>query len=272
MPSEPQLKQFHQQALVLLKRFHALCLENGIKYSLHGGTLLGAVRDKGFIPWDDDMDVSLTRSEYRRLCDVFRDLPSGGALSLRMIDRLPRVVLAEEGKPLVWADVFIYDPISGCRPAQKCKILGTMFLSGFKKSREVFSITQVKYRDCGGKDALKYALYRTVYLLGRPFPQSAKYRLFDWFCQNCFCGRREYIHLSNDQYSGVARVIPKEYMSHYMAVPFEDTEMMILCAHEKLLPLMYGGDYMEPVKFPEREFAAHEIVRSVLTRMVRGGP
>ena len=271
MPPGPQLKKLHEQFLVLLKAFHALCVENGIKYSLHGGTLLGAVREKGFIPWDDDMDVSLTREEYRRLCGVFRALPEGGALSLRMIDRLPRVVLAEEGKPLVWIDLFIFDPISGRLLPQKCKILGTMFLSGFKKSREVFSITQIKYRDRKGKDALRYALYRAAYLMGRPFPQDMKYRLFDWFCQNCFCGRRDHIHLSNDQYGGVTLVVPKEYMDSFLTVPFEDTELMILRDHGKLLPLMYGGGYMTPVKYPEREFAAHEIVRGILTRMVYGG-
>ena len=47
-----------------------MCKEHNIKYFLHGGTALGAVRHKGFIPWDDDIDVMLFRDEYNRLIDV----------------------------------------------------------------------------------------------------------------------------------------------------------------------------------------------------------
>ena len=59
--------------LFLLKYFDAFCRKNDIKYSLTGGTLLGAVRHGGFIPWDDDVDVFLTRPEYEKLVSTFKD-------------------------------------------------------------------------------------------------------------------------------------------------------------------------------------------------------
>ena len=61
MPSTELTKELHKEMLLLLKRFDELCTANDIKYSLHAGTLLGAVREKGFIPWDDDIDVTVTR-------------------------------------------------------------------------------------------------------------------------------------------------------------------------------------------------------------------
>lgn len=55
----------------LLKYFDDICRRNNIEYSLSGGTLLGAVRHGGFIPWDDDVDVMMTRKNYERFKSVY---------------------------------------------------------------------------------------------------------------------------------------------------------------------------------------------------------
>jgi len=68
--SLPEIKQIE---LDILKVFHSFCVENNIRYYLAFGTLLGAIRYKKFIPWDDDIDVLVPREDYNRLLTLFQD-------------------------------------------------------------------------------------------------------------------------------------------------------------------------------------------------------
>lgn len=64
--------------LTLLKEFDSICKKHHITYYLEGGSLLGAVRHKGFLPWDDDVDLCITRAEWQKLLAVIdASLPAG---------------------------------------------------------------------------------------------------------------------------------------------------------------------------------------------------
>lgn len=65
-----KLKKIWAIELDLLQQFQMICHKHGIKYQVFAGTLLGAVRHKGFIPWDDDLDVAMTRDEYEKFIRV----------------------------------------------------------------------------------------------------------------------------------------------------------------------------------------------------------
>ena len=62
--------------LGLLEKFDAFARENGLTYWLFWGTLLGAVRHKGFIPWDDDIDIAMPQHDYLRLVELLRQNPT----------------------------------------------------------------------------------------------------------------------------------------------------------------------------------------------------
>lgn len=75
------IKALQEILLNFLKMVHELCERNNIPYIMHGGTLLGAARHQGFIPWDDDVDILMLRTDYNRflkLCET--KLPSGYSL------------------------------------------------------------------------------------------------------------------------------------------------------------------------------------------------
>ena len=60
------LDEVHKLQLKLLSYFDDICKKNDLKYFLAGGTLLGAVRHKGFIPWDDDIDLAMPRDDFEK--------------------------------------------------------------------------------------------------------------------------------------------------------------------------------------------------------------
>lgn len=68
---EIELEELKSLQLDILIKVHEFCLRNNLNYSLTGGTLLGAIRHKGYIPWDDDIDICMPRPSYNKFLQTF---------------------------------------------------------------------------------------------------------------------------------------------------------------------------------------------------------
>lgn len=241
----------HKQLLEILGKFDALCAEHGISYSLHGGTLLGAVREKGFIPWDDDADVSMTRQEFEKLETVLSG--SGSACFIR--GKIKKQ-FCQTGDNRVWVDIFICDRISEREVPQKLKLLLLTLLDVMHRDRQ-----SMKLSNLDQYSKVKQLVFKAAFALGQLLPKSWTEKGYVYVSRKCFLGRGELLFRSNDQYQGRGRVFPAEWMEAYGKVPFEDRQLSVMRDWDAMLIQCYGPDYMVPL-CQDRNAAVHDLVRA----------
>lgn len=124
--SYPELLRIQETELEILIKFDEVCRESGLEYFLDAGTLLGAVRHGGFIPWDDDIDVGMPRRDYdkfleigqKRLGDSFflqsRETDGNCPFSFAKIRKRGTTFLEWNKRSIrmnhgIWIDIFPYD-------------------------------------------------------------------------------------------------------------------------------------------------------------------
>lgn len=71
MDSKEYLDKLHKEILLVMDEIDRVCAENNLTYYLVGGSLLGAVRHKGFIPWDDDLDIAMPREDFEKFVNIY---------------------------------------------------------------------------------------------------------------------------------------------------------------------------------------------------------
>lgn len=249
-----------KELLLQLKEIDRLCRWHDIPYTLIGGSLLGAIRENGFIPWDNDADIAMTRDAYERFKQIFnlesqefQAIEQFTAGALQICRRKP-----SENMPMGTVDVFVYDFITQYRLGQKIRVNGIICLQAMLKTPNTIQLTIYN-----GQPVIKKILYYIVYLFGRLFPTKWKNSLYSWFCKKAFVGDRHLLHLSNDAAAYLYRLIPVEFMQHFIDCSFEGESFMISAAYKTILEQAYGLDYMIPKKDLSLN-GRHERFRKVL--------
>ena len=124
---QKNLRKLQLAELNIIKLFMEICRKENLRYFMIGGTMLGAIRHKGFIPWDDDVDIGMPREDYDRLFELLKDgnyLPENFEYLnykikddymryfSRIVDNRVLVYNASGGKEIVeaaWIDIFPLD-------------------------------------------------------------------------------------------------------------------------------------------------------------------
>lgn len=245
------LKEIHKRLLDALDMFSEICDSDHIKYSLHGGTLLGAERDGKLIPWDDDIDVSMTRPEYEKLVKAMRG--GRGTCYLEWnISWVPHFV-KEDSDGIVAIDIFIWDYISEKRLVQFIKINLLRMIQGMMKR----NIDYTRYGSMG-----KMLIFVTN-RLGMLFSSETKQKLYQFVGTRNFLGKKEYIHRYNDSYRGTSYIFDKDYMSEYQGIELEGRTYMVNKRYREFLRMEYGPDYLRLPPENERR-PGHEKTRQML--------
>lgn len=264
---ELELQEVQRVALGLLIEFDKICQENAFRYSLGGGTLLGAIRHGGFIPWDDDIDVMMPRPDYEKFLEYCRHYEGGfDCLSLnhtegyfdlfsRLSDRSTYLVddsRVIEYKMGVSIDIF---PIDGLGDDDAIALKN--FNKGRFKRELLIASKWTKYFRSETKSILVEPIRLAFFLMSRLVNKRQLCASIDTFCQrNAFetSGFAACI-------SGVYRekeIMPTSAFKEYQSIEFEGHDFDIISDYDAYLTQHYG-DYMQlpPVEKQVPHHRAH---------------
>lgn len=246
--------QIKEVAFDLLCKIDDVCTREGISYSLVGGTLLGAVRHKGFIPWDDDVDIAMPRADYKCFFDYCKSHDCGfvgicaendftyGGLSGKVFD--PRTEIEDPFAPRgdykmgVYVDIFPIDGLGNTLEDARRMFRKTRYLKAFQIAsnwgKYAKSLTH----------GIQYELPRfLLYVASRPSsPNKLSRRLNE---------RYSSLSLNGCAFGGILQgsygqkeIMPSSVFVDVVPMPFEGRSFPVFKRYDEYLRSIYG-DYME---------------------------
>lgn len=258
----------------ILKKVIAFMDERGMKYVALGGTLLGAVRHKGFIPWDDDVDIGLPREDYERFLVEGKAFFDGENSPLvlqnkafdsgydyyfsRVIDKSVRLLdrsATVEREQFAWIDVFPLDGMPGGVKGKihKFRLLKARMEYQYARFDELVNVN-LKNRPLYERLLIKIG---KVFRLQKLFKREKTFYKLDKLLKKY--PYKDSPFAVNFMGAGKFREMhERETYDTRSDYPFEDTRIMSVKDYDKWLTKMYG-DYMTPPKEDERNKHCTEV-------------
>ncbi len=118
-PATGEFREFQLATLSLLIDFDAICKQNNIHYWLDFGTLIGAIRHKGFIPWDDDIDLGIFREDYEKIMNIVNNNTINPDICAEYNDDGTFIKITHKKCNLLFLDLFPVDKYGEIIPVKK---------------------------------------------------------------------------------------------------------------------------------------------------------
>ncbi len=253
---EVTLRELQIMQVEMVNKFFEFCDQNDLNYTLIGGSLLGAIRHKGFIPWDDDVDIGMPRPDYERMIDITRKQEIAPGLTILSGDRdeafaLPfakiidnKTIIVSDSKEYdfdgdgLWIDVMPFDGLGNDLEEAK-KIM----LKERKYYKLIGRATAIPWkRRKGEKGVVGFVkcAYRQLYrLMGYKRYKKKIINLAKKYNYN----ESEYIAIVVWGLYGTGEIIRRDDFEQYTMSIFEDRKRKTMGCWDYYLRGIYG-DYM----------------------------
>lgn len=259
-----EIRKLHRLILEILVDFIHFCDENGLEYYLASGSILGAVREKGIIPWDDDVDIMMPRKDYNRLRDTFESEFGNKYVvegpGTKQISSLQFLKIRKKGTSLrglmslgpefgVFIDIFPLDYAPKSKIHRYLNTAGYFILKSMHYSVAFYMLYDEVFRPFEVKCRKRLLFSMKVKRLWGKLLASIK-PLDKWLSD--FDNRLQKTKptdtyaCATDVLPYIAECFPVEYLYPPRKAMLNGIEANIPNKAEKILEMLYGKDYMTP--------------------------
>lgn len=234
MTNEYGVEETQRELLDIMKILHDFCEKKGIQYFLYGGSCLGAVRHKGFIPWDDDMDICVDRTNYNKLISYFDECEELSIHKTIWVYRIQKKCDRKKAGYIPTVDVFVNDNAPNNIFVFQTKIFLLSALQGMLKEQVVYKNYSLKYK----------VLLFSTHLFGKLFSKESLFKKYESVSQIGNKNPTTNVHCTNSLYNYIRKKYPSDTFKAVFLTDFEDTKFYIPIKYDTYLKTTYG-DYMK---------------------------